>query len=178
MAWAKVENNQVVQTFERPKAITMANGVQHPISIFRLWSEDELNAIGLYTIEEVRSSYDSRIQRRGGQSVQYNQEQNKVIRTDSVTNIPIDQIKEKYIADWKQQAYNLLKETDWKIIRELENLGKPVGADVKWFRNEIRLKSNEREAALTACDTHQQIVDYLDIMEDWPTIDDYTPLNP
>lgn len=176
--WAKVENNQIIQTFNRPKALTMPNGVQHPISIFKLWSEDELKAIGIYKIQVVRTSFDSRIQRNGGETTVYNEDTDSVILTNSVKDLPLDQIKEKYIADWRQQAYNLLKETDWKIIRELENVGRPAGADVKWFRNEIRLKSNEREAALTACNTHQQVVDYLDIMEDWPTIDDYTPPGP
>jgi hypothetical protein len=49
--WALIQNNAIVRTFNRPKPITIDN-IQHPRTIFNLWSEEELNKIGIYTVQK------------------------------------------------------------------------------------------------------------------------------
>lgn len=176
MAWAKVENGQIVKQFRTAKPYTdPVSGVQHPSTIFRLWSKEELNAIGIYEIEKVSSPYDSRTQRKGGTVIRYDSENNKVIETESISNIPVEDVKKKYIDQWKQQAFNLLQQTDWQIIRESEGVGRTANQDVKWWRNEIRLHNNTIEAGLEACTTLEQISAYLNIIPEWPKLEDYVP---
>jgi hypothetical protein len=53
--WALVESGSVTAVYTRPKAITL-NGIQHPRSIFTRWSAAELQAIGIYSYNEVNAS--------------------------------------------------------------------------------------------------------------------------
>jgi hypothetical protein len=55
--WALIEDNTIVRTFNRPKPITI-NNIQHPRTIFTLWSEEELNTIGIYSITKNITSFD------------------------------------------------------------------------------------------------------------------------
>ena len=54
--WALVENNLVTQVYTRPKAITIGD-VNYPSNIFMLWSSDELEAIGIYSVVVDNSNY-------------------------------------------------------------------------------------------------------------------------
>ena len=61
--WALIQNNAIVRTFNRPKPITIAN-IQHPRTIFNLWSEEELNKIGIYTVQKNITGFNSKTQKQ------------------------------------------------------------------------------------------------------------------
>ena len=48
--FALVESGSITKYFSGNKGITI-DGVQHPRTIFTLWTEAERNAIGIYTVE-------------------------------------------------------------------------------------------------------------------------------
>ena len=48
--YAIVESNTITKIIANPKALTIGD-VQYPSKIFGLWSEAELKAIGIYTVE-------------------------------------------------------------------------------------------------------------------------------
>ena len=48
--FALVESGSITKYFSGNKGVTI-NGVQHPRTIFTLWTEAERNAIGVYTVE-------------------------------------------------------------------------------------------------------------------------------
>jgi hypothetical protein len=54
--WAYVQNNQVTQVYQNPKAITIGD-VNYPANIFSLWSASELEAISIYEVVEDNSNY-------------------------------------------------------------------------------------------------------------------------
>tara|TARA_R110000823_G_scaffold87464_3_gene195156 strand:- start:13 stop:249 length:237 start_codon:yes stop_codon:yes gene_type:complete len=58
--WALIEDNTIVRTFNRPKPITI-NNIQHPRTIFTLWSEEELNTLGIYSITKNITSFNSKL---------------------------------------------------------------------------------------------------------------------
>jgi hypothetical protein len=60
------------------------------------------------------------------------------------------------ITQVKTAAGSLLSVTDWKVIRAAEG-GAAVDADTTAKRTAIRTKSNEIEAAITACTTVEQL---------------------
>ena len=47
--YALVEDNEVKQIITNPKAMIIGD-VRYPAKIFQLWSESELNAIGIYEV--------------------------------------------------------------------------------------------------------------------------------
>ena len=54
--WAKVESGSVTEIYTSPKSLKIGD-VQYPRNIFQLWSESELNAIGLYTVQIDTTNY-------------------------------------------------------------------------------------------------------------------------
>ena len=56
--WALVKNNSVVEIFKQPKATTI-DTIQYPKNIFTLWSDSELEAIGIYKVTENGSGKNS-----------------------------------------------------------------------------------------------------------------------
>ena len=49
--YALVESNNIKETFIKPKSMQIGD-FKYAKNIFTLWTESELNAIGLYTVEE------------------------------------------------------------------------------------------------------------------------------
>ena len=47
--WAQVEDNNIIQVFTRPKALTIGD-INYPSNIFTMWSKSELEAIGIYEV--------------------------------------------------------------------------------------------------------------------------------
>jgi hypothetical protein len=47
--YALVEDNAITRTYNNPRGMTIG-GVQYPQNIHSLWSESDLNAIGIYTV--------------------------------------------------------------------------------------------------------------------------------
>ena len=52
--FALVESGSITKLLSGNKGITI-DGVQHPRTIFTLWTEAERNAIGIYTVEMDKS---------------------------------------------------------------------------------------------------------------------------
>ena len=48
--WALVTDNTIQEIIKFPKGMVI-NDVRHPRAIFKAWSWDELNAVGIYTVE-------------------------------------------------------------------------------------------------------------------------------
>ncbi len=48
--WALVTDNTIQEIIRFPKGMVI-NDVRHPRTIFKAWSWDELNAVGIYTVE-------------------------------------------------------------------------------------------------------------------------------
>jgi len=48
--WAYVTDNTIQEIIRFPKGMVI-NDVRHPRTIFKAWSWDELNAVGIYTVE-------------------------------------------------------------------------------------------------------------------------------
>ena len=47
--YALIENNEIKETFSNIRALKIGD-VQYPKNIFTVWSESELNNVGLYTV--------------------------------------------------------------------------------------------------------------------------------
>ena len=194
--YALVEDNEITKIITNPKPMII-DDVQYPAKIFQLWSEAELNAIGIYEVvtdssnrkdEEYYINTDD----------QYNYENEQVTRSwgvatpkrlededalqengdpyldedgNQVVNDGLKTQKKKIV---KQQASVLLAKTDWYVVKANEVEGYTVPENITNFRSDVRAKSNEMETQIDACTT----VDELKTLYEYTTQEDGTQTRP
>lgn len=122
------------------RAFTHAD-IQYPANWLRLSSLEERTAIGI-TEEADAPSWDQ-------------------LFYWGVDN-PKDhtQLVELWVSKVKQTAGSLLAQTDWYVIR-LSDSAKPVPTSVQLERSEIRRFSDEKEAAIEATTTTEELAAYV-----------------
>jgi hypothetical protein len=165
--WALVENNQVTQVYTRPKAITIGD-VSYPQNIFMLWSSDELEAIGIYSVVVDNDNF-----KNPSYYINTNQSfdfANDVVTASYGTATPkaLDDTTDPDTGDvtyglkWNHnqviinQAYGLLQPNDWYVVREQE-AGTPIPADWSTFRTDVRSTAADMESKINACTTVDEL---------------------
>ena len=153
------------KTIRPGKAWTDINGVQHP-SNWHIWSAEEKASIGIEEIIE-ESPPDSRF---------YKWSQNKDGTINS-SEKPVQTVKDSFVDQIKNTQNSLLSSTDWVIIRKADS-GKAIPADFQTYRDSIRAKGDEMEAAVTGAGSIAQLEVLLltwdeegnksGILFDWP----------
>ncbi|MAK52175.1 hypothetical protein [Marinobacter sp.] len=159
--WALVKANQVIKIFNSPQAFEH-NDIKHPANIFSSWSAEEKSAIGLYPIQEDRSNVkDEKFykNREGGYTFDAT---NKVVKkvwktsedlemedktTDGVT---VKGLKSVKVNEVNKQAYDILKDTDWMVIKASEVSDYSLPDNVAKFRTAVRTKSNDMVTRIKA----------------------------
>ena len=190
--WALVENNQVTQVYTRPKAITIGD-VSYPQNIFMLWSSDELEAIGIYSVVVDNSNF-----KNPSYYINTNQSfdfANDVVTAsygtatpkalDDHTHTDPDTGEETLVHGLKwnhnqviiNQAYGLLQPNDWYVVREQE-AGTAIPADWTTFRTDVRSTAADMQSKIDACTTVDELAalyEYNDAeppvrpLGEWPT---------
>ena len=194
--YALVENNEVKQIITNPKPLLIGD-VRYPAKIFELWSQDELNAIGIYEVvtdssnkkdeeyyintnEEYNYS-DNQVTRLWGTATPKRLEDEDAIDEDGknildndgnqVINYGLKTEKKRIV---KQQASGLLAPTDWYVVKATEVADYSVPENVTTFRSDVRAKSNEMETQIDACTT----VDELKALYEYTEQEDGTITRP
>ena len=153
--WAKVESGSVTEIYTSPKSLEIGD-VQYPRNIFQLWSESELNAIGLYTVQIDNTNYkDQEFYINTSQSftfgsgkvtASYGSATAKSLTDTSETvdgiTTTILGLKSVHKNNVNSQASVLLQKHDWMSIREAEG-GTDMPSNIKTWRASVRTKANE-----------------------------------
>ena len=127
-----------------PRGITK-DGVQHPRNIFRLWSKEELAAIG---IKPARfESVDHRYVNSG--ELTWDTSGAEAVGTYATTDKDADTLKESMTATVRSLAASTLASSDWYAIREAEG-GTAAPAEWTTYRADVRETSNDKEAEIDA----------------------------
>ncbi len=127
-----------------PRGITK-DGVQHPRNIFRLWSKEELAAIG---IKPARfESVDHRYVNSG--ELTWDTSGEEAVGTYATTDKDADTLKESMTATVRSLAASTLAQSDWYVIREAGG-GTAVPAEWTTYRADVRTASNDKEAEIAA----------------------------
>ena len=149
------ESKGLVKT---PRAITV-NDVQHPANVFRVWSKDELAAIGFRPARvEVP---DSRYYDTGVES--HNLVDGEWVISYASIEKNVEDLKSDLISKIKKNA---LSDSDWRVIREAD--GGTTMTDVwKTYRNEVRAHGNSLESGVESFASLQAIKNFQnhDIIE-------------
>ena len=194
--YAIVENNEVKKIITNPKSLVIGD-VRYPAKIFELWSQSELNSIGIYEVitdntnfkdqayyNNTNSSYtfaDNQVTESWGTATSKKLEDedakdkdgNNILDEDGnqVINYGLKTIKKRII---KQQASGLLSPTDWYVVKATEVADYSVPSNITTFRADVRAKSNEMETQIDACTT----VDELKALYEYTQQEDGTQTRP
>ena len=197
--YAIVEDNNITQYINNPKSVVIGD-VRYPAKIFQLWSQAELNAIGIYEVITDSTNYKDPAY-YNNTNEQYNFANGQVTKSwgtatakqlnDSLWtqqdsddgDLPDDKaigdveveglktIKKRII---KEQASNLLSKHDWQVVKATEVSDYSVPSAVTTYRANVRTKSNEMETMIDACTT----VDELKALYEYTEQQDGTTTRP
>ena len=122
------------------------DGVQYPANWLRLATPDERAAIGITEVPDP-PTYDQRFYWG------YDADGNLIPKDHA-------QLVEQWTNQTRQTANTLLAPTDWIIIREADN-GKPADPAIKTWREDIRLATGTKNAAITATVDTPELAAYI-----------------
>ena len=165
--YALVEDNTITRTYNNPRGMTIG-GVQYPQNIHSLWSESDLNAIGIYSVvydntnkkdEKWYTNTNQTLAFAGGvvtasygtATAKLLEDRNEVDEDDNpllddngnqVVTKGLKTIK-KEIFD--RQAAGLLAKYDWYVIRNTE-ASTAIPSAITDYRTAVRAKCNSMQA--------------------------------
>ena len=171
--YAIVEDNNITQYINFPKSVVIGD-VRYPAKIFQLWSQSELNAIGIYEVitdstnrkdeayyintnstytfadSQVTESWGTATPKRLNDENAVDEDGENILDDDGnqVINYGLKTEKKRIV---KQQASGLLAPTDWYVVKSTEVADYDVPANILSFRADVRAKSNEMETQIDAC---------------------------
>jgi hypothetical protein len=176
--YALVKDASIIKIFSNPEPFEH-NGNKYSSQIFTLWNKSQKEAIGIYEVHtdstnfkdesyynntnEIFELNDLTVTRKWGTATP---KQLEDVNAVDQNNEPIIQdgkqlvtkgLKSQKISVIKQQASGLLSPTDWYVVKASEVEGYTIPTNIKTFRTQVRLKSNEMEAMITACNTVAQL---------------------
>ena len=168
--YALVEDNNITKIITNPKSMVIGD-VNYPAKIFSVWSQSELNAIGIYeVITDLTNKKDEQWYTNTNES--YDFADNKVTRSwgtatakahadsnavDEDGNNILDKdgnqvinygLKTQLIKTLKEQVANELAKTDWYITRNTEK-STAIPSAISTHRDAVRTKQAEMETAIT-----------------------------
>ena len=193
--YAIVEDNNITQYINYPKSVVIGD-VRYPAKIFQLWSQAELNAIGIYEVITDSTNYkdpayynntneqynfaDNQVTKSWGTATAKRLNDENAVDEDGnpiledgvqVINYGLKTEKKKIV---KQQASGLLAPTDWYVVKSTEVADYDVPANILSFRADVRTKSNEMETMIDNCTT----VDELKALYEYTEQEDGTITRP
>ena len=154
--YALIENNEIKETFSNIRALKIGD-VQYPKNIFTVWSESELNNVGLYTVV-----FDNSNQKDGSlytnTEVSYAFADGKVTASyGTATAKELSGLKTEKKRIIKNQASELLTSNDWQVIKATEVESYSVPGAITTYRADIRTASNDMESKIDACTTVDEL---------------------
>ena len=186
--WALVEDNNITRIFRRPQGFTL-NDTQYAPDIFAKWSASDLEDLGLYPIQSDETHLKNETYYNNGSesfafadnvvtqswSAATAKPLDDVLWADGDDNLPGDDfigtvkvngLKPLFKDKINFTAGQLLKDTDWMVIREADG-GTAVPSNVATYRAAVRTKANEHTTAIDGVSD----IDALAALEyDWPTL--------
>ena len=167
--FALVEDGKITQMPKGNKGITIGDN-QYPASIYTLWTEEERNAIGIYTVEidttnkkneqwyintnityafsggKVTGTYGTATAKAIADSDAVDDEGNKLKdeNGNQIINEGLKTIKKKMIDN---QCAGLLAPSDWMVVKATET-GGTMDSGWKTWRASVRTKCNSMQTQI------------------------------
>ena len=165
--YALITDGSIAKYLSGKRGITIGD-VQYPQNIFTLWSEAELNNVGLYTVVfDNNNKRDEAFYTNtnvsyafadGVVTASYGSATAKSLAdvTDEDDNVTLG-LKSQKKEIIKQQASYLLLPTDWYVIKATDVESYSVPSAITTYRANVRTKSNDMEVLIDACSTVDEL---------------------
>jgi hypothetical protein len=138
------------------------NGITHP-SVWNRWTPEFKTSLGMVWVNDpVVESYDDRFYWSANNPKSLDdinvtdEDGNPVLDEDGNQQIQVG-LKNQWIAKTKQQSNNLLKDTDWYAVRQVET-SQAIPQSVLDYRASVRAASNSIETAINGCTTLDEFI--------------------
>ena len=169
--WAYIKDNKIEEIIARPKDMVI-DDVRHSRRIFTAWTWDELNAIGIYTVE-VGTQGDDRFEITSSPTYTYSSSNKKVTTAYTTTDRALDDANAKnedgsdmkdpitgeQVINYglktlaknlaKTQANNNISRFNWLVERSIYDSSKAIPDEVKTYVTAIRKDCSDIETAIT-----------------------------
>ena len=172
--YALVTNNEITKLINHPKSMVIGD-IRYPAKIFEVWSQSELNAIGIYEITTDSSNFkdekwyintnesyafaDDQVTRSWGTATPKAHADTLFTAQDETDGLGTEGevatrgLKYDLIRDLKTTVANELAKTDWYITRNTEK-STAIPSAISTHRDAVRTKQASMETAITnASDT-------------------------
>ena len=172
--FAVVESGSITSMPKGNKGITIDN-VQHPVSIFTIWTEAQRNAIGVYTVEidntnkkseeyyintDITYAYDSssnKVTGSYGTATAKSLDDIKWTQTEidageapegaDTNTVKIQGLKTIKKARLDQECASILAPSDWRVVKATETSG-TMDSGWKTWRASVRTKCNSMQTQI------------------------------
>ena len=168
--WAYIKDNKIEEIIARPKDMVI-DDIRHSRRIFTAWTWDELNAIGIYTVE-AGTQGDDRFQTTSDPTYTYSASGKKVTTAYTTTDRALDDANAKdesgndlkdaegnQVIDYglktlaknqcKITANELIARFNWLVERSIYDSSKAIPDAVKTYVAAIRTDCADIETAIT-----------------------------
>ena len=168
--WAYIKDNKIEEVIARPKDMVI-DDIRHSRRIFTAWTWDELNAIGIYTVE-AGTQGDNKFEITSQPTYTFSKTNKKVTTKYTITDKALDDSEAKdddgkNILDddgnkvinyglktlaknlAKTQANNYISRFNWLVERSIYDSSKAIPDAVKTYVAAIRTDCNDIETAIT-----------------------------
>ena len=168
--WAYIKDNKIEEIIARPKDMVI-DDIRHSRRIFTAWTWDELNAIGIYTVEPGTQGND-RFETTSQPTYTFDSSNKKVTTKYTTTDKALDDAEAKdedgkNILDddgnkminyglktlaknqCKSQANELISRFNWLVERSIYDSSKAIPDAVKTYVTAIRKDCDDIETAIT-----------------------------
>jgi hypothetical protein len=168
--WAYIKDNKIEEIIARPKDMVI-DDVRHSRRIFTAWTWDELNAIGIYTVE-AGTQGDDKFQITSNPTYTYSASGKKVTTAYTTTDRALDDANAKdesgndlkdaegnQVIDYglktlaknqcKITANELIARFNWLVERSIYDSSKAIPDAVKTYVAAIRTDCADIETAIT-----------------------------
>ena len=172
--YALVTNNEITKVINHPKSMVIGD-IRYPAKIFEVWSQSELNAIGIYEITTDSSNFkdekwyintnesyafaDDQVTRSWGAATPKAHADTLFTAQDETDGLGTEGevatrgLKYDLIRDLKTTVANELAKTDWYITRNTEK-STAIPSNISTHRDNVRTKQASMETQiLNASDT-------------------------
>ena len=173
--WAKLNSDKdtIEEIIVNMKGMTV-DGVNHPKTLFTLWSDEERLAIGVVPVTTSGSHLDTTYYIEKDPTYTIASDKSSVIRTIGVKDVDKDLedvnevdengiqniirgLKYNVIQNIKRIQTEYLVQTDWYIIRKADN-GTVIPPAIQTWRDAIRTDATRIENAITAATTMDEFI--------------------
>ena len=157
--WALVESGSITATYNQPKAIQIGD-IKYPKNIFEIWSDSDLEAIGIYEVVFDNTNYkdpkyyintdQSFAFSSGTVTASYGTATAKQLNDSTDDNGNVTKgLKTTCKETINAEAYTLLDPSDWMVVRNSES-SKSIPSDWLDFRVNVRSTASSMKTKVDA----------------------------